>query len=158
MMASSHGRRAVYAVLPGIAIGAVVTVILLATATQPAVYYWPSASQVETTSVTFAGRGVGLFGTGGLPSDCTTMLVDLDSTLPVVLWVIPHSESVATNGTPTIASYYYWSGETPVSHVSSVATVTDPANGIDFVVFDPANLTGTASAGAAFSASDCPLE
>jgi hypothetical protein len=157
MQALSRRRGEVFAILLGIAIGCIVTVVVLATATRPPGYQWPPASQVEGSSVNFQTRGTGIVGTGELPPDCTLMLADLDSTIPVVLWVTPHTEGVVSNGSLTISSYYYWSGDTPVTHVSAVVTITDPAAGANLVVFNPsANQSGVAYFGFAFSAGDCP--
>jgi hypothetical protein len=147
-----------YAILSGVAAGAIVVVLILATS--PALfagYQWPPAGQVEGWSVRFAQPGIYQDGSGQLASDCTTMLAELDSNAPVTLWVIPYIEMVNSSIPPTISSYYYWSGGTPVSHISTVVTITDPAAGINMVVYDSSELSNIiVHFGFWFSASDCP--
>lgn len=156
----SRRREPAYAILSGIAVGAIVTVLVLATSPAPAEYPWPPVSQVEGYTVHFTEDGsVTRGGTGRLPSDCTRMLVDLTSTVPVTLWVTDLAgASVPSNGTPpSIPSYNYWSGSAAVTVVSTVVAMAPPDT-FWMVVYDGDEYpTGTASFGFWFSASDCPI-
>ena len=152
-------RGPAYAILSGIAVGSVVAILVLVYAHAPAGYQWPPTSQVEGWTVRFTEDGSAVRGDTGLPPDCTTMLVDLDSTVAVTLWVIPSGPVyLPSNGTPpSFPSYLYWSGSVGVTHVNTVIMVTDTENGVALVVFDGNEYpTGVASFGYWFTASDCP--
>ena len=84
------------------------------------------------------------------------MLVDIDSQVPVNVWVTPHGTSIDFNSTVPLTPYYYWSGLTPIEHLSTVVTVANPASGVSLTVFDPSyKASGMASFGFVFSANDC---
>ena len=132
-------------------------VLILATAPRPTGFQWPPASQVENISGPINPLNAAVVFWGPLASNCTTMLVDLDSTLPAVVWVTPHITDVLSNLTARGNGTYYWSGITPVSHLSTVVSITDPAGGLDLIVLNASeNLTGDFSFGSVFSANGCP--
>lgn len=150
-------RRAarVAPVLLGVAIGTLVAVLTLATSSAPAIQ-WPPAQQVEFLGANFTPRTSVTGSERVLPSDCATMLVDVDSTVPTNVWVTPWHTPVDFNGTAPPAPSYYWSGLTPVEHLSTVVTVTNPSAGVALTVLDASyNQSGPASFGFVFSASDC---
>jgi len=90
-----------------------------------------------------------------VPSDCTTLLVDLDGAVPTNLWVVAAMHASGINNS-TLASAYYSSGAMPQVHVHAVVQVTDPAAGVGVTVFNPSyNESGRVTFGFVFSASDC---
>jgi hypothetical protein len=145
-----------YSLLLGLGLGAVISILILASS-PPQGHQWPPAAQVEFATAGFGPWKVAASGTASLPADCTTMLVDMDSTFPASVWVVPHNATIDYNTTVGSPEYYYWSGATPTEHVSAVVSISNPAAGVWLAVFDPSsNRTGQASWGFAFSANDCP--
>jgi hypothetical protein len=146
----------VYAFLLGIGLGAVISVLILASS-PPQGYRWPPAAQVEFATAGFEPKEIAGSGVASMPSDCTTMLVDMDSTIPVGVWVVPHGATINYNSSVGSPWYYYWSGPTPTEHVSTVISISSRGTGIWLALFDPSpNQGGQASWGFVFSASDCP--
>jgi hypothetical protein len=157
IMARLTRRRApTLPLLVGIVTGSIVTVLVLATSPAPGIQ-WPPAAQVEFMGTTFTPRGVAGGGVSALAPDCTTMLVDVDSSVPTNVWAAPLGTPINFNATQFPAPFYYWSGPIPVGHISVVVTVSDPSAGISLTLLDASfNLSGPAHFGFAFSASDCP--
>lgn len=156
MRGRSRRRASVYALILGIAVGMVLSIPVLASP-HPQGYQWPPTAQVEFATAGFEPWKVTESGVASLPSDCTTMLVDMDSTFPAAVWVVPHNATINYNSSVGSPSFYYWSGATPTEHVSAVVSITNPTAGVWLVVFDPSsNQTGQASWGFVFSASNCP--
>ena len=149
-------RAWVIALLVGLVIGSIVVVLTFATSPPPGIQ-WPPAAQVENMGTTFTPRTVAGGGVSALPSDCTRMLVDVDSNVPVTAWVTPHDTPIDFNRTAAPPSSYYWTGVIPVEHLGVVVKITDPSAGFSLTVFDPSyHQSGSATFGSAFSASDCP--
>ena len=104
----------------------------------------------------FEPRDWVIAGVGPVASDCTSLLVDLDSAVPTNLWVVAAMHDSDVNNT-TLASAYYSSGAMPLEHVSAVVQITDPAAGVAVTVFNPSyNESGRVSFGFVFSAPNCP--
>lgn len=149
-------RRHAFAIALGVAVGMLFVVLALASSLPPSGYNWPPASRVESNSMAISGpAGRGGIGAGAEPADCTTMLLDLDSTGRVQLWVIPQTEGYSSNISVPIPFFYYWTGTTGATHISTVVTITDPADGIAMVLQTSGGENGTAYFGFVFSASDC---
>jgi hypothetical protein len=153
----SRRSAPVYGIVSGVAVGAIVTFLVLATTPAQSGYSWPPASRVENASSNFEPRTTAGIGIEILAPDCTTMLVDMDSTMPASVWVVPHGAPINYNETTPSPGNYHWSGNTPVEHLSVVVSITNPAAGFTIGVFDASYTeNGTAYFGFAFSASDCP--
>jgi hypothetical protein len=133
-----------------------VAVLVLATSPPPGIH-WPPAVEVENMGTNFTPRTMAGAEIAVLPSDCTTMLVDVDSKVPTNVWAAPLGTPINFNATSFQAPFYFWSGSVPVEHLSVVVSISNPSAGISLTLFDPSyNLSGYASFGFAFSASDCP--
>lgn len=156
MRGRSRRRTFVYPLIMGIAVGMVLSIPVLASP-HPQGYQWPDRNQVEFATAGFGPWTVDASGVASLPSNCTTMLVDMDSTFPAEVWVVPHNATINYNSSEGSPSYYYWSGPTPTEHISAIVSISNPAAGVWLAVRDPSsNQTGQASWGFVFSASDCP--
>ena len=130
--------------------------IVTLAASPPPVIHWPATAQVEYMGANFTPRTNAGESIEVLASDCTTMLADVDSSVPTSVWVTPWHTPIDFNNTAPPTAYYYWSGLTPIEHVSTVVTVANPAAGVALTVFDASyNESGPASFGFVFSASDC---
>lgn len=156
MVRLSRPRSRVLPIAVGIVIGAIVAVATLAASPVP-VFHWPAAAQVEANGLNLTPRAMESVSVEVLASDCTTMLVDVDSTVPTYVWVTPWHTPIDFNNTAPPATSYYWSGLAPVEHVSAVVTVSNPSAGVAVTVFDASyNESGPGAFGFVFSASDCP--
>jgi len=104
----------------------------------------------------FSPRSTAVGGISVLPSDCTTMLVDVDSHVPVSVGAAPHGTQIDLNATSFGAPFYFWSGSVPLEPLSVVLSVSDPGAGVSLTSFDPSyDQGGNASFGFVFSANDC---
>lgn len=156
MAGFSRLRSRALSTVGGIAIGSIVAILALA-ASPVSVIHWPATAQVEYMGTNFTPRTMAGGSVEVLASDCTTMLVDVDSSVPTYVWATPWRTPIDFNNTAPPAASYYWSGLAPVEHVSTVVTVSNPAAGVALTVFDASyNESGPASFGFVFSANDCP--
>ncbi len=143
-------------ILSGVVVGVVATILILATSPGPPGIQWPPANQVENNSAMFQPRGWVVVGVGPVASECSTLLVDLDSAVPANLWVVAAMHNSDVNNT-TLTSAYYSSGAMPVEHVHAVVQIMDPAAGVAVAVFNPSyNESGRVSFGFVFSVPNCP--
>ena len=141
----------------GIAIGTIVTIVTLAATPLP-VIHWPTTAQVEFMGGDLLPRTMAAGSVEVLPSDCTTMLVDVDSPVPTYVCATPWHTPIDFNNTAPPSAFYHWSGLAPVDHVSTVVAVSSPPAGVALTVFDASyNESGSVSFGFAFTANDCPL-
>ena len=156
MAGFSRLRSRVLPAIVGIAIGSIVALVTLAATPLPLIH-WPATAQVEYMGTDFTPRTMAGGSVEVLASDCTAMLVDVDSSVPTFVWATPWRTPIDfKNMAPPLTSYY-WSGLAPVEHVSTVVTVSNPAAGVSLTVFDASfNESGPASFGFVFSANDCP--
>ena len=139
----------------GIAVGTLVTIVTLAAAPVRAIH-WPPTARVEFMGVPAQPRTAAGGSAKVMPSDCATMPVDVDSSVPTYVGTTPWHTPIDFNNSPP-ATYYYWSGLAPVEHFRTVVTVSNPAAGVDLTVIDASyNERGLISFGFASSANDCP--
>ena len=153
---ASH-RGPVYALLVGASLGAVVSLLILASTLPTSTgYHWPTAAQVESVSSYFTpGTSAGL-GSQAVGNNCTTMLAAVNSNVSIEVWVTPWNTAVNPGSPEPPASYYFWSGLAGLKNLSKILTITDPSGGVALSLYDATeNQSGSAQFGYVFEQPDC---
>ncbi len=149
-------RRPIFGASVGAAVGAVLTAVILMMSSSSAGYQWPPQKSILFLGGSFTPRTMAGGGVAALPSDCNLMLIGVNSTVPLEVWLAPHGADINFTSGTSSPRYYYWSGTTPLEQLRTVVSLTNPAQGFSFTLFDPSNSeSGNATWGYAFSSSDC---
>ena len=150
----SRQRGASYGAAAGAVVGAIVAVLVLSLGSAPLEYQWP-ASDTPLGGYLAPGTTEG-FGLFALPTDCSSMLIDLNSTVPAMVWAAPWGTPVNFNATSFGGPFYFWSGAVAVDHLSVVVSILRPGAGMSVTVRDTsATENGSALFNIWFPSSGC---
>ena len=158
MLRQSSGprRRDLIGIAAGVAVGALVALAALSTTIAPTGSQWPSQKALLSYNFVFTARSTSGIGILMLGAGCTQMLLGLNSSVPLEVWVAPFATPVNLNNSPPVLTHYYWSGTQPVEQLRVTFELTNPGDGFSVGMFDLSYTSGgNASWGFAFSDSDC---